>query len=256
MRKELKRRLQSQPALFFIILIACTALLTLFVQAYFPALSLEQSPVTVSERSHEALSPPQAHPLPSSLAQWQNSEDQGDYFSEISPTEFGYLVWSQFPVKLFVEPLENAPDPDRAHLWIDAVIQAVQEWNAYLPLEQVDSSEAANITIWRTVPPIEGFNRSADAAEGTDQAGDTRLPRIRSAETRYELFVDRPANAPTTLSHRFTIQLSPNQTADYIKATARHELGHALGIWGHSLVETDALYFLKFAIRRQFPIEI
>jgi predicted Zn-dependent protease len=40
-----------------------------------------------------------------------------------------------------------------------------------------------------------------------------------------------------------TIQLSPDQSDRYTLATARHELGHALGIWGHSPLETDAMYF-------------
>jgi predicted Zn-dependent protease len=37
--------------------------------------------------------------------------------------------------------------------------------------------------------------------------------------------------------------LSPSQTGNYVVAAARHELGHALGIWGHSPLQTDALYF-------------
>ena len=47
----------------------------------------------------------------------------------------------------------------------------------------------------------------------------------------------------TVLSHRFAVYLNPNQVGKYVPATARHELGHALGIWGHSLLETDVLYF-------------
>jgi predicted Zn-dependent protease len=40
-----------------------------------------------------------------------------------------------------------------------------------------------------------------------------------------------------------TIQLPPNSTGESLLATIRHEMGHALGIWGHSPVITDALYF-------------
>ncbi|MFM6754387.1 MAG: peptidase, partial [Dolichospermum sp.] len=49
--------------------------------------------------------------------------------------------------------------------------------------------------------------------------------------------------ANNILYHRFTILLSPSQTGEYVLSAARHELGHALGIWGHSLSPTDTMYF-------------
>ena len=39
-----------------------------------------------------------------------------------------------------------------------------------------------------------------------------------------------------------TIYLSAHQRAIATLTTARHELGHALGIWGHSNNSNDALY--------------
>ena len=81
---------------------------------------------------------------------------------------------------------------------------------------------------------------------------DGKPTRARSAETRYEFYVRHEANSGAVLSHRFTILLSPNQVGPYIKAAARHELGHALGIWGHSPLETDTLYFSQ--VRNPPPI--
>ena len=184
-----------------------------------------------------SLPPPNAHPLPPTLAQWQDITNSGDYFSQVQPTEVGYLVWSQFPVTVYAErPAsvvgsggENQGEPrDRAakRPWMDAVLQAIAEWQAYIPLELVDSPETADITIWRQRPPLR-----------LDPNG--QLPRVRAAETTYELFVS-PANI---LSHRCSIFLTPDQTFEYTRATARHELGHALGIWGHSPLETDVMYF-------------
>lgn len=208
--------------------VAIAVLLSIFLHFQFPIPALAQ--VEPQPSSPLSLPAPQVHPLPPTLAEWQDSSNQGDYFSEISPTELGYLVWSRLPVKVYVQPpTEELVGGNRSQAWFEAVTQAIQEWNAYLPLEQIDSFEAADISIWRSTPPIEGW-----------QEGNLRA---RSAETRYQIYRVRPVNAPAYLTQRFNILLRPSQTDHYIRAAARHELGHALGIWGHSLSETDALYF-------------
>ncbi len=183
---------------------------------------------------------PQVHPLPTSLAQWHDSTNTGDYFSEIKLTPVGYLVWSQFPVKIYIErpkdPDESSASVQRFQKWVVAVLQAVQEWSLYLPLEVVAQPEEADVSILYERPPLQAaFDR---------ETGKFNIPRARAAQTRYEFYLRRAVSAPEKiLSQRFTIQLSPHQTADYTLATARHELGHALGIWGHSPHQTDTMYF-------------
>jgi predicted Zn-dependent protease len=201
-----------------------------------------------SAPTQEGLPPLQAHPLPPTLAQWQPSS-QDDYFSDIQAIEVGYLVWSRFPVKVYVQPVDQATNQpvnqyehDRAQAWVAAVTQAVQDWTPYLPLAIVASPVGADIQVLRTVPPLQ---RPSPGAAGGASGSPLTLPRVRSAETRYELFLDRPAHAPARLTHRFTVKLSPNQPPAYTLATARHELGHAIGIWGHSPVATDVMYFAQ-----------
>ncbi len=177
---------------------------------------------TISQTA--SLSPQKSHPLPSTLAKWQDETNSGDYFDEIKPTKYGYLIWSQFPVKVYLETL-NTVNNNQSQKWVETVSQTVEEWNNYLPLKIVENPELADIIILRKSPPLKFTPGS-------------RIPRARSAETRYKVYT-----FDNSLYHRFTILLSPSQTGKYLLAASRHELGHALGIWGHSKDQSDALYF-------------
>ncbi len=192
--------------------------------------------VTLASSSLASKTALKPHPLPPTLAQWQDTKNSGDYFSQVKPTQVGYLVWSKFPLKVYIER-QGVSGADQAQRWFDSVLEAVQEWNVYLPLVVVNQSEVSDIRIWRSRPPL--------------KASASQLPRARSAETRYELYINK-ATTPGILLHRCTILLSPNQTNNYLQAAARHELGHALGIWGHSPIATDALYFSQ--VRNPLPI--
>ena len=164
------------------------------------------------------------HPLPPSLAQWQDKDDSGDYFEEVERTEVCYLVWSSFPIKIYLD--SSTSGDRRGQGWKEAVWFGVKEWQVYLPLEIVERQEMADITIKRKNPPL----RLGPNGE---------LGRVRAAETRFELY----DNTSGVKSQKFIIWLSPNQTSEYTTATARHEMGHALGIWGHSPDPSDVMYF-------------
>ena len=164
------------------------------------------------------------HPLPSTLARWKDNTNSGDYFSEIKPTKYGYLIWSQLPVKVYLET-PDIYNSKQSEKWINSISEIVEEWNNYLPLKIVENPEVADITIIRKSPPLQF-------------TPDRKIPRARSALARYKIY-----SQDNSLSHKFTILISPTQTGKYLLAACRHELGHALGIWGHSKNKTDALYF-------------
>ncbi|MBE9028809.1 matrixin family metalloprotease [filamentous cyanobacterium LEGE 11480] len=167
----------------------------------------------------------QVYPLPPSLAKVAPGANYGD---QLRQTPVGSLRWSQFPITVAID-LADSRAPREA-IWLKAVRQAISEWHAYLPLVETDNLERANIIVRRSTVPIR-----------RDQNG--KLLRIRAAETRFDFFVD----PDQYLRHRMTIYLSPNQADGVLITTARHEMGHALGIWGHSDRPTDVMYFSQVA---------
>jgi predicted Zn-dependent protease len=172
----------------------------------------------------------QVHPLPQTLAQWNEAQNaQGDYFDQIKPPQPGFLVWSHWPIQVYI-----APPPKSALIkpeaWHNAILQAIQDWQPYLPLSLAASPADADITI------------SANPPQQRSGA------RVRSAETRFELYTNGDLAAPSArpiLAHRISIYIRPSQTISYLSAAARHELGHGLGIWGHSQNPADVMYFAQ-----------
>lgn len=198
------------------------------------AQATESPPALLSQ-----LPPPQVHPLPTRLQQWRDrtaaqpraippgggvgDSFNPDYFDQIEPSIVGHLIWSQFPITVAL-----APTPPRAAAWRKAVTQAIADWQPYLSLQLLDAADStpADITIALGNPTL----RTA--------AG---LPRAANARTTYEFYWDLRGDRPR-LAHRFTIELRGDRAFAQLLGTARHELGHALGIWGHSQNPRDVLY--------------
>ena len=161
----------------------------------------------------------QPHSLPQTLSKWSSAANADNYFDQVRPLAVGALIWSEWPVRVFIElPATTARvDPQ---MWQKAMQQAVQDWQPYVALTLVNSAQNADIRISPTPP--------------RQKSG-----RVRSAETRYSLYI----SDQKTLAHRVEIYIRSSQTSQYLSAAARHELGHALGIWGHSLNPADVMYF-------------
>ncbi|MGB5595952.1 MAG: peptidase [Crocosphaera sp.] len=180
------------------------------------------------------LPPPQKHPLPTSLDRWEDKPYSGDYFEQIKPSIGGYLLWSEFPIKVYFDRPSNSNDTAattrRFNQWVNAVEKAIFEWNTYLPIREVSQPELAEIIIERTDPPLE--------TQVDPETGKLQIPRAKTAQTRYEFYIKN-----NTLFHKMIIQISPRLGELSTLSAARHELGHGLGIWGHSLQENDTLYF-------------
>ena len=186
--------------------------------------------------SDSNLPPAKIHSLPEFLASWHEPNQNSNYFKQIESTPLGYLIWTQFPVKIFVEhplhiSLEETAEDRRFQNWITTVEQAIIDWQVYFPLQAVSERKAADIMVRRTSPPRE--------AKPNPKTGLFDLPRAVTAETKYKFYLQQN---PTKIAHKMTIEISPDYTGISLLATTRHEIGHALGIWGHSLEKSDALY--------------
>lgn len=269
-----QRWLQRSPQSTFVKLplLALTVGAIALVMMAHPLMTRSQhplaTPAAVSQAPGQAIAqkpapdfPLRPHPLPPTLAQWHMPQ-AGDYFDQIEVVPVNYLVWSHVPLTVYIQPptaaeLANPFTAQRSQAWITAVSQAVQEWHRYLPLARVEQAEGANIVVLRSPPPLQvETSTSQEGATGLVRERPTlRIGRARSAVTTYKVSVQGslkdPASKPT-LALRCTIQLRPDQAPQYLQAAARHELGHALGIWGHSRSQTDVMYFSQ--VRNPPPI--
>lgn len=205
-------------------------------------LSTQKSPNLEILADNDLLPVPKIHPLPISLAKWSVPNNQEDYFTNIKTTTLGYLIWSQFPVKIYLEkptaPLDNSASSIRQQQWLENVKNAIAEWNKYIFLQEIDNRELADIIVVRSTP--------ARDVKINPETGLYHIPRAITAQTTYQFYWQENK----ILSHRMYIQVSPDLSNQAILAATRHEFGHALGIWGHSPNLDDALYFSQV---RNFP---
>lgn len=168
---------------------------------------------------------PQAH---ASLA--PSTEPTGplppDYRLRLRPTALGWPILKRWCV--WVEPpaTDGQPEDRWQRRWREAVDQALTHWAGLLPLQRVDRPEAAQILLLRRRPPRQ------TGADGRLRASHGRaLLSLRQVDRGQGLRLE-------PLVH---LVLSPDQRAEALQATALHELGHGLGLWGHSDSNHDVM---------------
>jgi predicted Zn-dependent protease len=153
--------------------------------------------------------------LPDSLQPSGYLPRAGDYYQEVAQSSEG-LKFSKFPLKVFVGSVPKD--------WRRAVQGALDGWIHVFPMEEVASREGADIVLsWERSakePRRLGWEKDWVQVERKDDG--TIVKRTRVA------FV--------------TLDLSQHSSGEQKRATVSHEVGHALGIQGHSDRPGDVMF--------------
>jgi tetratricopeptide (TPR) repeat protein len=164
------------------------------------------------------------------LSAWCSASIGDDYFSRITMASDGRVVrFSQMPISVYVAV---PPVPETLqYVYIGDVEYALDQWEGcsegQLEFKQVDS-EDADIRIYWTNGPL---------SLEIDPLGEASLARSDSGEFYVKVSIllqERPSRR--TSVHR------------ELRVVLLHELGHAIGLWGHSRDRDDIMYRKSSAI--------
>ena len=166
------------------------------------------------------------------------------YGSRLAISSSGFPVMQRWCV--WVQPAESA-EPNRwESRWFGAVDRALDEWSAVLPIIRVNDPERAHVRVERRRPPR---RRLADGWRASNGRSLLQILEVKRQEV-------------WRLEPQVTVMVSPELRSESQQATALHELGHAFGLWAHSLVPSDAMApvqgaspVLKLSPRDQLTLE-
>ena len=147
----------------------------------------------------------------------QSPGGEADYRDQIQTTVAGSPRLSHWCV--WIEP------GSREQRWQPAIGAALSRWQQVLPIDQVPNSDQAQVLVLHRRPPLV-------YREGRQRASHGRT-------TLTARYVDR--GGQWRLEPSLVVMVDSTQRQEGIQATALHELGHAFGLWGHSLNQGDVM---------------
>lgn len=155
-------------------------------------------------------------PYPAALQPSHYVAADSDYYQEIAEQSES-RKWNTFPIKVCIG---NVPEAN----WAQGAREALKIWQDMLPLELVAEPQEADIRFnWEADPDME----AGQVGEETDWV---QFRRVGSALSGRKVAV-------------VSVNLSRRWSKDEMRAIVLHELGHALGIAGHSPSKGDIMYW-------------
>lgn len=159
----------------------------------------------------------------------REAADQPDYLGHIRGKE-EEILWRKREVQVFID----APTPELA-LFVPLVHEALETWESaldeHIRFSEVNMARLADLTI-----SIEKGRLS----DPVHEVGRARYHLVRERNSR---------NAPQRLKVEVTLMagtpdepFGPEARKVMFKRFALHELGHAIGLWGHSPNVKDLMY--------------
>lgn len=154
-----------------------------------------------------------------------------DNYIENILTADGFLAYwdiSKMPLKIYFDTSKKSTQSN----YINSVKEALDQWikvldNSYLKYETVSDSKSANIKIYF----VSSSMNKIKTDNHTEYLSGISTPYFKNEKLDY-------------VEMKFSI-LKDNNTnisEEEMYNIALHELGHALGIWGHSNNESDIMY--------------
>ena len=154
-------------------------------------------------------------PYPEGLQPSHYVPSAGDYYREVAEDSES-RVWNSFPIKVAIGSVPNAE-------MAQGTREAFKIWKGLFPLElTADSDEADIVFDWES------------GTHGDSVAGE-ELDWVQFRRVGNELTGRKVAYISVDFSHRYT--------KDEMRAVVLHEMGHALGIHGHSESKGDIMFW-------------